>query len=87
MKIEIETFDDYSAKISLTILGETFGEVWSVLDENHLCTEGIGIEAQVAEKYPELTDNIGEILSGIDLEALCELHDELEICSDENNEE
>ncbi len=87
MKIEIETFDNYSAKISLTILSETVGEVWSVLDENHFCTEGIAIEAQVAEKYPELADNIGEILSGIDLEALCNLHNELEPYSGEDIKE
>lgn len=87
MKVEIETFDDYSAKITLTVLGDRYEEVWFVLDEEHLCTEGIGIEGQVAEKYPEIVDAIGEILGGIDLEALCELHDGLEQCSDECTEE
>ncbi len=74
MKIEIETFDDYRANITLTVLDDTYEEVWSVHDEDHLCTEGISIEAQIAKKHPFKVDVIGEFLGVIDIEALCELH-------------
>lgn len=83
MKIEIETFDDYSAKIVLTALGSTFEEKWYNLDEKSLYTEGDCIEAQIAEMYPEMQNFLHgimeKILGGIDIEALIELHHELEV--------
>lgn len=90
MKIEIETFDDFSAKITFSALGSTFEERWSNLDEESLYTEGDCIEAQIAKKYPEMQSFIHEIiakvLGGIDIEDLIEIHHELEVSQNDIKE-